>query len=57
MTENKRFTVRDWQIGMEINDDKTGKDYNRLTDICDLLNELNNENQILPKHRKFQGTA
>jgi hypothetical protein len=35
----KRFTVMDWQVGMEISDNHTGKDYNRLSDICDLLNE------------------
>ena len=45
----RRFTVRDWQIGIEINDDKTGKDYSSLTDICDLLNELHEENQRLKR--------
>ena len=46
MTE-KRFTVIDWGIGMQITDHQKNKEYSNLDDICEELNVLHEQNQNL----------
>ena len=51
MTENKRFIIDD--VGTLI-DIQTRNTYDYVSDVCPLLNELNDENKQLKQQKKGQ---